>query len=141
MELILTKALDKNDYWKITEFCQLCISNNQYLDEASLWVEKAENIHNSILNKERLKTEKIEDKKQDTERKIEALGGGLKYILMTKGMILGITGYCKQAIDIYNGLIEFSGNEGNMLIQNTAYLAALYIKSGDAKKGEKMFNG
>lgn len=144
----LTEHIEKlygiHDYEKIEYCCELCETSGLFLDEAFSWAAKSSEKCEADFDGERIKAALIADSsmRRKTEDSLNVLLENYYQILNTYGELAGLTNRYSDAIHAWEKVLKLPDCIYSKIFKplSNAYIAAIYIKSGNAENGERLIS-
>ncbi len=135
---------EKYSFSTLENYCGMCLIYDFYLEDAIHWAEKSVELYYIYLNEEKERVQNIKDneERKKDERNLKLTETESCYsILYTKAHLASRIGDFETAIKIWEGFPELPDSRGANYYRPRAkaYLGAVYIKSGQTEKGEKIF--
>ena len=135
---------EKYSFSILNRFCDRCINYNLYLKEAVYWAGKAVELYDKYLVEEKKRVKRITDdnERKKAEENLKLTETESCYsVLNTHAQLASHNGDYETAINIWEKFPELPDSRGANYFRPRvkAYLAAVYIKSGQTEKGEKIF--
>jgi len=135
---------EKYAFSYLDRFCDMCRDYNIYLKEAMEWAKKAVELYDKYLVEERRRVQTITDdnERKKAEENLNLTETNSCYsVLNTYAQLASHNGDYDTAIKMWEKFPELpdSRNTDYFRPRAKAYLAAVYIKSNQTEKGEKIF--